>query len=328
MTTKHINYFVAIFFILTLVCWTCSLEPVSPTVKYDPCAVKVKADFSTNTTTCISPCSITLKNTSTGATTYLWDFGNGQASTEQNPPLRIFSVPNTYIITLVAKNAKNCSDSLKKTVVVSAPIPPNANFQYSPTTNIMAGSTTVTFTNLSTGSVTNSWDFGGEGTSNAINPSFIFKCEGIKTVSLTASGLAGSHTTSQTIQVYAMHPTCNNYADGTSQSTVKIQSLRSVGLKTGQVKVLNNYTDPIKIELFHPAEWLSCSYKSFSSIFWTVNPNITVQLINQGNTLIVGNDWGIKVIFSSGIESCVRTIGSLTTLQNGAFTITASDIYE
>ena len=50
-----------------------------------------------------APLKVVLTNTSTNATSYEWDFGDGTSSTEMNPTHRYASV-GSYIITLVAKN--------------------------------------------------------------------------------------------------------------------------------------------------------------------------------------------------------------------------------
>jgi len=74
------------------------------------------ADFST-TYICGSPVNIDLTNLSTGAIDYLWDFGNGQTSTLNNPTA-IYVVPGTYTITLTASNVYGCIDVSQQTVTV------------------------------------------------------------------------------------------------------------------------------------------------------------------------------------------------------------------
>ena len=46
--------------------------------------------------------AVTFKNTSTNATTYLWNFGDGNTSTEANP-VKIFT-DGTYTVSLNASN--------------------------------------------------------------------------------------------------------------------------------------------------------------------------------------------------------------------------------
>jgi hypothetical protein len=61
--------------------------------------------------TCIGDC-ISITNTSTGANTYSWDFGNGQMSTLQNPNPACYYFPGTYNVQLIACNGMTCDTSL------------------------------------------------------------------------------------------------------------------------------------------------------------------------------------------------------------------------
>ncbi len=58
--------------------------------------------------------TITLSNNSTGATQWLWDFGDGSTST-MNEPTHIYSLPGTYTITLIASD--NCQSDTTTTTV-------------------------------------------------------------------------------------------------------------------------------------------------------------------------------------------------------------------
>ena len=66
-----------------------------------------------------APLKIVLTNTSTNATSYEWDFGDGKTSTEKNPTHR-YSAVGSYIITLVAKNPSG-SQQYRQTVQITAP---------------------------------------------------------------------------------------------------------------------------------------------------------------------------------------------------------------
>ena len=66
-----------------------------------------------------APLKVVLTNTSTNATSYEWDFGDGTTSTEKNPTHRYESI-GSYIITLVAKNP---SGSQQYRVTVNIPKP-------------------------------------------------------------------------------------------------------------------------------------------------------------------------------------------------------------
>ena len=57
-------------------------------------------------TVCINQ-SVSFTNTSVGANTYLWDFGDGTSSTAPNPPPHIFPAPGTYTVLLTVSNGAN-----------------------------------------------------------------------------------------------------------------------------------------------------------------------------------------------------------------------------
>ncbi len=56
-------------------------------------------------------------NFSQGATSYLWDFGDGGTSTDYRPE-HVYTKEGTYTVTLIAKTENDCSDTLKSPVPV------------------------------------------------------------------------------------------------------------------------------------------------------------------------------------------------------------------
>jgi gliding motility-associated-like protein len=61
--------------------------------------------------------TVTFLNNTTGATHYLWDFGDGQTSTNIGP-VHTFADSGTFYVTQVAYNEKNCTDTAKYTLLV------------------------------------------------------------------------------------------------------------------------------------------------------------------------------------------------------------------
>ncbi|MFL5764841.1 MAG: PKD domain-containing protein [Bacteroidia bacterium] len=121
------------------------------------------------------PLNVGFNNTSTGAATYAWSFGNGGTSALTNPS-EIYTNPGTtdtvYYISLVATTALGCMDSLSDSVRIFGK--PLASF----TSNAVAACAplNVTFTNTSTAAVSYLWDFGdGSATSTAASPSHLFQ---------------------------------------------------------------------------------------------------------------------------------------------------------
>lgn len=76
-----------------------------------PAQPSVTASFTLSSDApCMGDC-ISIANTSSGASTFAWSFGNGQSSTLQNPPQVCYASPGTYNIELIACNANTCDTS-------------------------------------------------------------------------------------------------------------------------------------------------------------------------------------------------------------------------
>ena len=72
------------------------------------------------------PSKVTLKNESQHAKTYLWDFGDKQTSTAQNPPAHEYTEPGTYTITLTTMSGKKKHQT---TQTIPIPIPVIQHYQ-------------------------------------------------------------------------------------------------------------------------------------------------------------------------------------------------------
>lgn len=73
--------------------------------------------FPTDMKECAKSCGVTFTNTSTNATSYLWDFGDG--STSMNPdPTHVYEMPGTYTVTLEATN-ENGNEMTSKQIEIT-----------------------------------------------------------------------------------------------------------------------------------------------------------------------------------------------------------------
>jgi len=143
------------------------------------------ADFTANRTTGCSPITIQFTSTSTGTiTSYLWNFGNGNTSSLQNPSA-IYVTPGTYTVTLTVRNGST-TNTKTVTAYITVFNSPTANFSATPLSG--CAPLVVSFSDISTtGSGTiNSWlwDFGNGVTSTARNPTTTYTTPGSYTVSL------------------------------------------------------------------------------------------------------------------------------------------------
>lgn len=141
-------------------------------------------------------------DTSTGKpTTWLWDFGDGTTSNQQNPS-HTYAQAGTYRVSLTASNAAGSSSTINN-VTVSLGDAPRADFTF------QVSRLNAAFTDTSTGSPTGwTWNFGDGSSSTEQNPTHSYAQAGTYTVTLTARNAGGSSTRSQFVTV-ANPPTAN-----------------------------------------------------------------------------------------------------------------------
>ncbi|WP_338793085.1 PKD domain-containing protein [Bernardetia sp. MNP-M8] len=85
---------------------------------------------------CANDSTVSIINTTQNATSYFWDFGNGQTSTAQNPPTQSYS-SGTYTIKLIATNSLcNAKDTVERQFVIDTD---TFDFNFSSDTTICFG---------------------------------------------------------------------------------------------------------------------------------------------------------------------------------------------
>ncbi|RMG54993.1 MAG: PKD domain-containing protein, partial [Bacteroidetes bacterium] len=151
------------------------------------------ANFVATDTVGCAPISITFTDLSTGPvamTNWLWNFGDGNTSTQKNPT-HTYTADGTYTVTLTATDAHGCSHTLTRTNYIRL-THPTAAFTYTPVNGCPG--TAVTFTDASTSTHALSgwlWDFGDGTVSTQANPTHTYHLPGLYTVSLTVTDVLG-----------------------------------------------------------------------------------------------------------------------------------------
>lgn len=153
-----------------------------------------QADFMTDQQAiCDVPATVKLTDKSQGATSWSWNFGNGQSSTQQNPSVTYSSLGH-YYIKLTASNASGCSSTAERYVYVQKP----EVYAYASVSEGCEGLTPSFSSNVTTGDaiVGYEWDFGdGSPKSTEATPSHTYNKEGAYAVKLTyttANGCKGT----------------------------------------------------------------------------------------------------------------------------------------
>lgn len=151
------------------------------------------ADFSTDITTGVSPVTVNFTDNSSGSPLgWLWDFGDGMSSIDQNP-MHIYTTPGVFDVSLIIHTPFQRVGKLAAGYFYSGS-PPTPDFSFDRYEGLAPF--TVRFTDKSSGSPTTfHWDFGDGTSSSDRNPDHTFTSPGLYNVILTSGNEFGNATT-------------------------------------------------------------------------------------------------------------------------------------
>jgi PKD repeat protein len=157
-------------------------KPVTVT---EPANVPPTADFTFTTTDLTANFTDTSTDSDGTIVSWLWNFGDGNTSTVQNPG-HTYAAAGTYTVTLTVTDDDSATDSVSKPVTVTAGNqPPTADFTF--TTNGLTANFTDTSTDSDGTIVSWLWNFGDGNTSTVQNPGHTYAAAGTYTVTLTVT---------------------------------------------------------------------------------------------------------------------------------------------
>jgi PKD repeat protein len=155
-----------------------------------------------------APLAVAFTDSSTGdIANRFWTFGDGNTSNTTATTMNHTYNAGTYTVSLIVSGSSGSSTNTKSSYIVATnPPPPVASFTGAPTSG--AAALAVTFTDSSTGSISNRyWSFGDGATSNTtattMNHSY---AAGTYTVTLTVSGLGGTNTNTRSSYIVSVDP--------------------------------------------------------------------------------------------------------------------------
>ncbi len=138
---------------------------------------RVNADFSFNMATGCNPFEVEFNNSSSGAESYIWDFGDGTIvnSADAFPVSHTFDNISfsdilEYDVTMTAVNYAGCTDQS----VLPVSVYPSIKAEFSASVNLGCHPLTVDFSNMSQGEHYYHWDFGNGKTSAQAGPTHTF----------------------------------------------------------------------------------------------------------------------------------------------------------
>jgi gliding motility-associated-like protein len=149
------------------------------------------AAFSSGQVTGCNPYSVSFTNTSSGANSYQWNFGNGTTSNSTSPTAT-FTSSGTFNVRLIAINS---STGCRDTVFQQITVPPAPALNFTVADSVICANQTALFTSFVDPVFTSAfWNFGDGTTGTGFNPSHTYGPGGPYTVTLTGITAAGCST--------------------------------------------------------------------------------------------------------------------------------------
>jgi gliding motility-associated-like protein len=198
----------------------------------------------------------TSKSNNSTITSWQWDFGDGQTSTQNGTVSHVYNKPGQYNVTLKITDASGCGSATSSSANPVTVVGPLAAF--TPSGISVPLSTTVTFTNNTNNSgspnTTYQWQVNGTDFSTGFSPSYTFDQPGSYTVTLTAANpVTGcSSTATQVITV-------NNF---------------NVGFKIGYTAITANSCPPVQVSFTNTSQ-------NYTNIKWDLGDGTIIENVSN-----------------------------------------------
>ncbi len=269
---------------------------------------KPDADFTASSYTICQGLQVNFTNNSSGGTSYVWTFGDGNTSTLVNP-VHTYVNPGIYTVKLLVYSANApgsvCVDSTEQQIQVTSQA--EGSFSMDPS-NAPCAPLTVTFANQNLPSVTASWDFGDGTTGSGNNTTHTYTLPGSYTVTLTVTVPGGcTYISTQVVTVngpqgslaytsgYHCSPnTVRLEATGTGYTDITWDFGDGQTLTTTQLVVFHQYQNP---GVYLP----SVSFNNAAGCIFPVNgtDSIRIDKVDAGFTTSISQVCGnTRVIFT------------------------------
>jgi PKD repeat protein len=223
------------------------------------------------------PTKVMFVDNSMGSTpmTYLWDFGDGSTSTEQNPS-HMYTMRGMYTVKLTVTNQFGSSTEIKKDYI-SIGMGPKADFTGTPASGNVPLS--VQFTDKSQGQVaTWQWDFGDGQRSNEKDPVHTYWTAGVYNVILTVSNDYGSSDATKSNFITVVGPLTSKFTPDPG---------------TGKAPLLVKFTDR---SIGSPTSWN-----------WNFGDGTTSAEQNPTHTFSSGGAFDVKLVVTRGSTTATST---------------------
>ncbi len=225
---------------------------------------------------------------------WLWDFGDGDTSSLQNPQ-HVYTTLGNYNVSLLVKNINGCTKSLTKNNYIKLPYGVKANFTAGGATTCTPP-TPIQFTNSSsgTGTISYRWDFGDGSNSTLANPTHNYTAAGSYNVRLIATNN-------------------NGCAD-----TLLIPNAISIG------SVSANFSLPSQACAGAPVAFVNNSSPAPGTAIWTFSDGSVINSIHATKVFQTGGIYSVKLLSDFG--ACKDSITKSITILDKPLAAASSSV--
>ncbi|KQM78313.1 hypothetical protein ASE74_14865 [Pedobacter sp. Leaf216] len=251
------------------------------------------ASFSADKTTGCTNLAVKFKNTSVGAISYSWDFGDGSPISNEFEPQHTYTGSNAnYAVTLTTTNSLTCTNSTTIADFIHIVAPPVATFTVTPGNETSIPNYTFGFKDVSPNAVSWQWTFGDGSGSTLQNPTHTYANEGTYNVTLKVLNKEGcSSTTFQSVRIIGVPGFLNipnSFMPASAKNEIKIFKAKGRGIKEWQMSVFNKWGQLLwetsKLDDGSPIEGWDGTYKGQEQPQGVYYWKIDIKFIN-------GSDW-------------------------------------
>ncbi len=156
------------------------------------------ASFTAPITSSCGSFTANFNNTTSGSPVYLWDFGDGSATSTSANPSHTYSLPGIYTVTLIATQG-SCADTMSLSNYILVAAPPVSSFSIS---NTCEGDSVQFLSTSMGGPMSNySWTFGDGTTGSGNAPKHLYGSTGNFTVQLIVDAASCNDDTTISITI-------------------------------------------------------------------------------------------------------------------------------
>ena len=219
---------------------------------------------------------------SSSITSWLWDFGDGNTGTVQNPS-HTYSSAGNFNVTLRATTSSGCSKTLTRNNFIQVGNGVTANFTNTAPTGCSLP-ITINFTNTSSGSgpLTYAWNFGDGGTSTAQHPTHTYTAAGNFTVTLTVTNSTG----------------CTNTIVKSNEIVINF--------------IQASFSGPASVCVNDAASFTNTSAPTPSSVFWDFGDGTNSTAVNPTKNYTAPGTYTVKLV--SYLAACADSTTALITV--------------